>query len=262
MASAVRMSTLGAVNAVRLILTPSPANLLESREVLRICQSFGEVTTFKHLKYHDLNPAPNFALAVFQRPESAEALINASPVTFTLETQSGNFDDENALEEGREEFPEDIAQKAPSRTDATELHTPNSLTTGSSTPPQPRSSSNSSSQSQQQNIRRRSSTFKDMRCIAEYWRGNQQDFLERSPTWGPFTVYTDNAVQQDLVRRVPLVGLSDINVQKRDVPLRILRKRQEEMRGRKSWMEIWKEGRRERGESAEGLKREVKESGG
>lgn len=50
MASAVRMSTPGAANAVRLILMPSPANLLESREVLRICQGFGEVTTFKHLK--------------------------------------------------------------------------------------------------------------------------------------------------------------------------------------------------------------------
>lgn len=38
------------VNAVHIIMYPSPANLLESREVLRVCQSFGEVTTFKHLK--------------------------------------------------------------------------------------------------------------------------------------------------------------------------------------------------------------------
>ncbi|KAE9976903.1 hypothetical protein EG328_002363 [Venturia inaequalis] len=260
MASAVRMSTPGAANAVRLILMPSPANLLESREVLRICQSFGEVTTFKHLKYHDLNPAPNAALAVFQRPESAEALIRASPVTFTLETQSGNFDNEDTLEEGRDEFSGDIAQNTPSRTDATELHTPNSLLdSGFSTPLEPQTSSKPSSEPHQQRNKRSSSTLKDMRCFVEYWRGNQQDFLERSPTWGPFTVHKDNAVQQDLERRVPLVGLSDINVQKREVPLRILRKRQEEMRERKSWMQIWEEGRRE---SGEGLRREAKELGG
>jgi hypothetical protein len=60
-----------------------------------------------------------------------------------------------------------------------------------------------------------------------------------------------------LERRVPLLGLSDINVQK-EVPLRIIRKRQEEMKVRKSWMQIWEEGKVERGENAavEGPKRE------
>lgn len=86
--------------------------------------------------------------------------------------------------------------------------------------------------------------------------------MERSPTWGPFTISKNNAVQQDLERRVPLVGLSDINVQKREVPLRILRKRQEEMRERKSWMQIWEEGRKERGQSIEGPRRDMKELGG
>lgn len=66
-------------------------------------------------------------------------------------------------------------------------------------------------------------------------------------------------MQQDLERRVPLVGLSDINVQRREVPLRILRKRQEEMRERKSWIEIWEEGERERGEVT---RRNAKEFGG
>lgn len=50
MATAARIGSESAATAVRLVLMPSPANLLESREVLRICQSFGEVTTFKHLK--------------------------------------------------------------------------------------------------------------------------------------------------------------------------------------------------------------------
>lgn len=58
------------------------------------------------------------------------------------------------------------------------------------------------------------------------------------------------------------MGLSDINVQKREVPIRILRKRQEEMRGRKSWVQIWEEGRRERGESVVGPRKGSKELGG
>jgi hypothetical protein len=50
MAAAAQAGRQGAANAVRIVMIPSPANLLESREVLRVCQSFGEVTTFKHLK--------------------------------------------------------------------------------------------------------------------------------------------------------------------------------------------------------------------
>ncbi|QDS70642.1 hypothetical protein FKW77_000867 [Venturia effusa] len=262
MATAVRMANQGAANAVRLVLMPSPANLLESREVLRICQSFGEVTTFKHLKYHDLNPAPNSALAVFQRPESAEAFIQASPITFTLETQTGPIENEDVEVEARDEFPEDIAQNSPSRTDATELHAPNSLLdTGFSTPLQSEKPSKPAPQ-QQTKTRRDASVLKDMRLFVEYWRGNQQDFLERSSAWGSFTVNRNSAVQQDLERRVPLVGLSDIHVQRREVPLRVLRKRQEELRARKSWRQVWEEGRRERGESVEGPRRDVKDFSG
>jgi hypothetical protein len=39
-----------APNAVRLLITPQPANLAESREILRIVQRFGEVVTYKNLK--------------------------------------------------------------------------------------------------------------------------------------------------------------------------------------------------------------------
>jgi hypothetical protein len=50
MAAAAQTGRQFAGNAIHLIMMPSPANLFESREVLRFCQSLGEVTTFKHLK--------------------------------------------------------------------------------------------------------------------------------------------------------------------------------------------------------------------
>lgn len=154
------------------------------------------------------------------------------------------------MQKGRDEFPEDITHNEPSRTDATELHSPNSLLdTGFAPSPQPNTTKPASQQKP-----RHTSTLKDMRFLAEYWQGNQQDFLERSPTWGPFTINKNSAVQQDLERRVPLVGLSDINIQKKEVPLRILRKRHEEIKARKTWLQIWHEGKAERGENIEGQK--------
>jgi hypothetical protein len=89
--------------------------------------------------------------------------------------------------------------------------------------------------------------------------------VERSPTWGSFNVNTHGAVHQDLVRRVPLFGLSDIHTHGYEVPLRVLRKRHDEMKARKSWMQIWEEGKVERGENAsfDGPERKtVKELGG
>jgi hypothetical protein len=196
------------------------------------------------MQYHTLNPAPNSALAIFQRPESAAALIKASPVTITLEIQSTSCRDED-MSKGQDEFPEDVAQNVPSRTDATELHAPNSLLESTSYASLQKNVGTKALQQQNETT----PSFKDIRFFAEYWRGNQQDFLERSPTWGPFAVNKNSATQQDLAKRVPLVGMSDINVHKREVPLRILRKKQEELRAKKSWMQIWEEGRAEQGKN-------------
>jgi hypothetical protein len=158
----------------------------------------------------------------------------------------------------KDEFPEDIAQNTPSRTDATELHVPNSLLDSTSSSSLPKKTPKQALQ--QQN--KPTSSLKDIRFFAEYWQGKQQDFIERSPTWGPFAINKYSAIQQDLAKRVPLIGLSDIDVKKAEVPLRILRKRQEDMRARKSWMQVWEEERTEKGENAGVKKESVTKFGG
>lgn len=39
-----------AIHAVRVAIIPAPANVADSREILRVLQSFGEVTTYRWLK--------------------------------------------------------------------------------------------------------------------------------------------------------------------------------------------------------------------
>ncbi|KAL2042183.1 hypothetical protein N7G274_005371 [Stereocaulon virgatum] len=70
--------------AVHVKIHPRPRNLGESREVLRVLQQYGDVTMYKHLKHEPDLHAANTALAIYQNTESAEKIINASPLRFEL----------------------------------------------------------------------------------------------------------------------------------------------------------------------------------
>lgn len=145
--------------------------------------------------------------------------------------------------------------------DATELHAPNSLLDSTSSTLLRESSAKDALHQKHEYT----SSLKDIRMMAEHWRGNHQDFIERSPTWGPFRINTGSATQQDLAKRVPLIGLSDIDVKKAEVPIRILRRRQEELKKRKDWTRIWEEGKTQGGADAavkEPGKHSVNELGG
>jgi len=47
-----------AANAVHIKIFPRPSNIAESRELLRVLQTFGEVVHFRWLKVHHLPPKP------------------------------------------------------------------------------------------------------------------------------------------------------------------------------------------------------------
>jgi hypothetical protein len=57
LSSTARAFRSAAPNAVRLMITPQPANIAESREILRIVQRFGEVVTYKNLKVKTTRPS-------------------------------------------------------------------------------------------------------------------------------------------------------------------------------------------------------------
>ncbi|KAL8731956.1 MAG: hypothetical protein Q9166_003088 [cf. Caloplaca sp. 2 TL-2023] len=71
--------------AVHVKIFPRPANLAESREVLRVLQQYGEVVMYRHLKYDAPNPTLNAALAIYRTRNSAYKVIQASPIHFQLQ---------------------------------------------------------------------------------------------------------------------------------------------------------------------------------
>ncbi|KAA8612384.1 hypothetical protein PtrV1_12953 [Pyrenophora tritici-repentis] len=74
-----------APRSIHLRIVPRPANLSESREIFRVLQRFGEISTFKYLRYEYQNPADNVALAIYSDQASAQRALDASPIRFALE---------------------------------------------------------------------------------------------------------------------------------------------------------------------------------
>ncbi|KAM3066806.1 hypothetical protein ACMFMG_011875 [Clarireedia jacksonii] len=63
---------------------PSARTLAERREVLRVLEGFGEVTMFRSLRHHPLEPVPNAFFAIFASAASVTEIVNASPIRYRL----------------------------------------------------------------------------------------------------------------------------------------------------------------------------------
>ncbi|KXG53544.1 uncharacterized protein PGRI_005940 [Penicillium griseofulvum] len=70
---------------------PMPKNLSESRQLLHALQKFGEVLTYRNLKYDTTNTSPNPnrpIVAIFETTDAADRAIAASPITIPLPTST------------------------------------------------------------------------------------------------------------------------------------------------------------------------------
>ncbi|KAJ5964157.1 uncharacterized protein N7479_004033 [Penicillium vulpinum] len=70
---------------------PMPKNLAESKLLLNALQKFGEVLTYRNLKYDTTNTSPNTnrpIVAIFETADAADRAIAASPITIPLPTSS------------------------------------------------------------------------------------------------------------------------------------------------------------------------------
>ncbi|CAI7611361.1 unnamed protein product [Penicillium palitans] len=68
---------------------PMPKNLSESKLLLAALQKFGEVLTYRNLKYDTTNNSPNQnrpIVAIFETSDAADRAIAASPITIPLPT--------------------------------------------------------------------------------------------------------------------------------------------------------------------------------
>ncbi|KAF2401815.1 hypothetical protein EJ06DRAFT_555455 [Trichodelitschia bisporula] len=263
-------------NALRVAITPAPANLAEQREILRILRSHGEIVVFKSLKYHEFRPAPNAAMAIYRYPEGAKSLLDNCPLRFKLERLDWGAESEEMIQgdemaQASLETEAGADTMAEGATGAEWFGNAEDITTmaaeahaaGQAPTDLPSSSEPSLVQSSNHNNRasRSSSDLtypphsprrgdgptraRFFKLVAEPWTGSHTDFLERSPQWGPFEVLPKRVGQLDLARRVTLVGLSDLGTGMKSVPLRILNRRQEEIAKRATVRDVF-EGRRER----------------
>ncbi|CAI7650577.1 unnamed protein product [Penicillium bialowiezense] len=83
-------STLARIAAqVHITASPNPKNLAESRLILGALQKFGEVITYRNLKYDTSNTStlPNRPIvAIFETADAANRAIASSPITISLPT--------------------------------------------------------------------------------------------------------------------------------------------------------------------------------
>ncbi|TKA81721.1 hypothetical protein B0A49_00610 [Cryomyces minteri] len=270
-----------ATTAVHLKIHPRPANISESRQILRVLQRFGDVVMFKNLRYEPLVPAPSTSLAMYREAESAKNLLRASPLVFTLEpVEGGGAALEREPEASQEEPPEAASEgsgAAASTTTAIPPTGPISMASGQgkwgnfhSLPPQTRRLSTTHSpqyrvlsaqpppppslQSSPPTPKLALPSSPPLESVAREFHVsvtsstmNHADYISRERFHGPFQIDTKSAIQEDLAKRVPLnmLGISDIGIMHPSLnpnkPERIVSKQRVKDRTRKSLRRLWEE---------------------
>ena len=255
--------------AVHLHIIPRPINLTQSRSILQLLeQHFGEVEFYKNLKYERL-ARPTAALVIFREEVAARKLVQAKALLITMSRegrqmgfvtgrdQGGNaasINHKTSPEKGLDE--EETQEDDSASAEAVEEELASSK------------SSFSARQWQQQQNQRRASTTKsnspgmpfdpppdvdddstavEFQILVNKSTYSHRDHINTNPYSGPFAVDTKSAIQEDLARRVPLVGLSDINLKKMEKPWRVVAwQRKREMETRRPLQEMFEQGRKER----------------
>jgi hypothetical protein len=213
---------------------------------------------------------PNAALAIFRAADSVDDLLKACPLKFSIErieqpdVQPQSEDETASLQEGLQDIEDEEPPRSSITGDGQRVDGEELLTRPSTLTSQPFTSTYKTSQhTRAPRWRNRQPppppprsddslpTRTEFRVSADVWNGKHEDYLERSAYWGPFQVDTRSRIQQDLKRRVPLLGLSDIHNLKNYPFLRHLRIRQQEMASRmtvREYFERVKDGSMDQGD--------------
>ncbi|KAF1831178.1 hypothetical protein BDW02DRAFT_505862 [Decorospora gaudefroyi] len=203
-----------APRSIHLRIIPRPANLAESREIFRVLQRFGEISTFKYLRYEYQAPADNVALAIYRDEASAQRALDASPIRFALEKLVNTDAEPQPLphEEDEDEAP---SAQTPTKEGIDEILRPsqlinrtlpssNSSAPSTDPPPMPFDPPNPPPS---QHTKKWSKWFQ---VTVDRSRAVHQDFIERQPYWKQFDPMKSMA-QEDLAKVVPHAGLSDVS---------------------------------------------------
>ncbi|KAI4674082.1 uncharacterized protein J4E88_008549 [Alternaria novae-zelandiae] len=207
---------------------------MSSREIFRVLQRFGEISTFKYLRYEYQNPADNVALAIYRDEAAAQSALDASPLRFALEKLITSDADADAQIQAAEEDEDDTPiQQTPQKDGIDEILRPSQLlnrtlptptgTTGTSPAPTPPSKPLPFDPPPHTSSQKKSTKW--FQVTVDRSRAVHPDFIERQPYWKQFHPMKSMA-QVDLEKSVPHVGLSDVSKRPPNAyrtPARVLR---------------------------------------
>ncbi|KAJ6276756.1 hypothetical protein J3E71DRAFT_226295 [Bipolaris maydis] len=209
-----------APRSIHIRIVPRPANLSESREIYRVLQKFGELDTFKYLRYEYQNPADNVALAIYRDERSAQRALDASPLRFALEKVVSPVTIHPSQSSSSQEDEEDDGDIDSFSTEKTqpikgidEILRPSKLANRSW-----QSTSTTKPTSKPTPMPFESPTPPEEQIKQSKWfqvtidrsRAVHQDYIERQPFWKQFNPMRTMS-QEDLAKTVPHPGLSDIS---------------------------------------------------
>lgn len=212
------------IRAVHLRLVPRPEGMAESRTILQMLQSYGAVEMFKNLKY-DALPAPNTMLAIFQSEHAARELLRASPLRFKMSSDSVEDSPEGSRKDSHE-----ANQNLAGDMSSDRMALAASAARQTSAPSAPA-------------FRQTASPTREYQLQINVATMHHRDNINVNPYNGPFAVDKKSAIQEDLAKRVPLLGLSDTNLKKLEKPWRVLLwEREREKKNYKTLRQMMNEG--------------------
>ncbi|GLA03621.1 hypothetical protein AnigIFM60653_003628 [Aspergillus niger] len=177
---------------------PAPRSLSESKLILSALQKFGEVVTFRNLKYDPTNTSPKSAhntIAIFESASAASSAIAASPISIPIQNQTQTQTQTQSQDE------------SPSHTN----HTAS-----------PATQSQETTQQQQQQQQQQPHT---LTCTIQPSRHNHVSAMTRNPYHTFFYVDKESHMYKDLVKSgIPLDYLADGPMRRKaHVPERVKR---------------------------------------
>lgn len=229
---------------VHLRITPRPSNLGETREILRLLSQFGEIDYFKNLKYDGQGLGlPNVALVIYKDEEGARNCFRGSPVRFRM----GKVKDANKAREEIKEVVEEkteVKDNSPSGPwglgNASIKSTPRSAPFGFE-PDAPRQRRNLSTSSLPTPARRpirmpfdppsphdtavKQAEEEDrvFQIHSSSTHRNFRDQINMGHYHSSFAIDSKMPGQEDLSRRVPVLGMSCVDWRAKDRPWRFVR---------------------------------------
>lgn len=197
-------------------------------------------------------------MAIYQHAGSASNLLNKAPIRFALQEANDpapttpqpqsdapaveKDEVDAALEEDRRPGKSGADEMLSAHTSPIPQRSPTSSTAAANTAPTKDAASMHAPPHNPDPPPTNAPRMREFEVTAEMSTFHHQGHIERQAHYGGFNVEMKTLVAEDLAASVPLLGMADVLTREVEVPLRIQKRRAEELARVKSLREMWEEG--------------------